>query len=294
MDARRPDVILVTGASGVIGRRVVRRLAEAGHPVHATDLVAPEPVAGVLTSEGDLTVEGLPALSEIGVIVHLAAVMSNSRDVPADGVDLIRANLGSLLGALRLAPNARRLVLASSMVVYGPPDANPVTEDHPRRPANLYAVGKVAAEDCARIWGEEEGRSACWLRIGSVYGPDDPPGRAIPSFVRAVAAGEAPTVSGESRRDYVHVEDVVTAIVRAIECDADGPYNVATGVGTGTGDLARLALEVANLDASPKVTGDTRGVDVVLDPTRAREGLGYEAEVTLRDGLASLLEPGAP
>jgi len=294
MDARRPDVILVTGAAGVIGRRVVRRLAEDGRPVHATDLVAPEPIPGALASEGDLTAEGLPALEEIRVVVHLAAVMSNSRDVPGEGVDLIRANLGSLLGALRLAPNAQRLVLASSMVVYGPPDANPVTEDHLRRPANLYAVGKVAAEDCARIWGEEEGRSACWLRIGSVYGPDDPPGRAIPSFVRAVAAGEAPTVSGESKRDYVHVEDVVTAIVRAVDSDAAGPFNVATGQGTGTLELARLAIGAAGLDLEPNVTGDARGMDVILDPTRAREGLGFEAEISLRDGLASLLGPGAP
>jgi UDP-glucose 4-epimerase len=215
--------------------------------------------------------------------------MSNSRDVPGEGPDLIRGNLGTLLGALRLAPNARRLVLASSMVVYGPPRTVPVAEDHPRRPANLYAVGKVAAEECARIWGEEEGRAAAWLRIASVYGPDDPPGRAIPSFLAAVRAGEAPEVRGEAVRDYVHVDDVVEALVLALDSEAEGPFNVATGVGTGTLALARAAIEAAGLDLEPRVTGTGKGADFVLDVTRARELLGYEARVPLSEGLRSIL-----
>jgi UDP-glucose 4-epimerase len=290
MAERQPEVILVTGAAGVIGRRLTQRLAEEGRHVHATDLVSPEPVLGVLCSEGDLTLPDLPALAEVGTVVHLAAIMSNSRDVPGEGAALVQGNLGTLLGALRLAPNARRLVLASTMIVYGPPDVLPVREDHPRRPGNLYGAAKVAAEECARIWGEGEGRSACWLRISSVYGPDDPPGRAIPSFARAVRSGVAPNVGGESVRDYIHVDDVVEAIVCGVDGEAPGPFNVATGEGTGTLDLARIAIEAASLDLEPNVTGTGRGMDIVLDVTRAREELGFSAEITMRDGMGALIK----
>jgi UDP-glucose 4-epimerase len=293
MADREPEVILVTGAAGVIGRRLTRRLADEGRHVHATDLVAPGPVAGVLCTEGDLTSPDLPALAEVGAIVHLAAVMSNSRDVPGEGEALIRGNLGTLLGALRLAPNARRLVLASTMVVYGRPVDLRVREDHRRRPTNLYGAAKVAAEECARVWGGGEGRSACWLRIASVYGPDDPPGRAIPNFVEAVRAGEAPKVGGEAVRDYVHVDDVVEALVLAIDGRAEGPFNVATGTGTGTLELARVAIEAAGLDIEPEVTGTGRGMNIVLCVARAREELGFSAAIPLREGLRALVGEGA-
>jgi len=282
-------MILVTGAAGVIGRGLLRRLAGDGRPVTGLDRVAFEAPPGVPALLEDLTGPVAAVLPWVHTIVHLAAVMSNSRDVPREGPALVAANVAALLRVLRLAPGARRLVLASSMVVYGPPDTVPVREDHPTRPANLYAVGKVAAEQVAAIWARREGRSACSLRIGSVYGPDDPPGRAIPSFVAAVREGRAPVVRGEAVRDYIFVDDVVEACATAVDSTAGGACNTGTGRGTGTLALARLVLAAAGLALAPDVRGGPPGPAVVLCPERASRELGFVARVPLEEGLRRLL-----
>ena len=291
MDSPHPrsGPLLVTGAGGVIGRRLVTRAVGEGRDVIALDRAFPAGrPAGARVLETELRPSIGPEQPDVAAIVHLAAEMSNSTDVAADSERLLAANLQSLLFTTALAPNARRLVLASTMVVYGPPRVLPVGEDHPLEPANLYGAAKKRAEQVAAWWGEAGDRSAASLRIASVYGPDDPPGRAIPSFVAAVRAGRAPEVRGRVVRDYVWVDDVVAALLAAVDSDASGAFNVGTGTGTDTVDLARAVTAAAGAALEPDLTGDARGTDVVLDCGRAARELGWRAEVDLAEGLRRL------
>jgi len=279
----------VTGAGGVIGRRLVARAVAEKRDVIAVDRAFPAGrPEGAHVIEAELGAEPIPTCDAVDAVVHLAAEMSNSTDVAADAERLVGANVGTLVAALRLAPGARRLVLASTMVVYGDPRTVPVDEDHPREPGNLYGAAKLAAEECARIWGAVEGRTSASLRIASVYGPDDPPGRAVPSFVAAVRDGRAPEIRGSARRDYVSVDDVVGALLAAVDSEAAGAFNVGTGVGTDTHELARAVIAAAGVSLEPNVVGDGRGSDFVLDPARAEREIGWRARIDLAEGLRRL------
>ncbi|MEW1636933.1 NAD-dependent epimerase/dehydratase family protein [Streptomyces sp. NPDC093801] len=181
-----------------------------------------------------------------------------------------------------------------------------VGEDAPADPRNVYATTKLAQEHLAASWARcTEGRAVS-LRYHNVYGPGmprDTPYAGVASFFRsALARGEAPRVfeDGAQRRDFVHVTDVASANVVALEAVGAMPggrleaYNTGSGDPHTVGEMAS-ALATAHGGPAPVVTGEFRLGDVrhvTADSTRLREELGWRPEVGFADGMAEFARAG--
>ncbi|GAB3870712.1 NAD-dependent epimerase/dehydratase family protein [Kibdelosporangium lantanae] len=328
--------VLLTGGAGFIGSHIADLLVERGHEVVLLDSLLPQAHTGIPEWTTDLVHGDVQdyslvrdLLTGVDAVCHQAAVVGHGLD-PSDAPMYVLNNdhgTAVLLAAMHAA-DVRRLVLASSMVVYGegryscathgtvrpgprevssgefePPCPTcgaalawaPVPEDAPLEPRSTYAATKLAQENLASAWARQAGGSVWALRYHNVYGPRmprDTPYAGVASLFRsALERGEAPTVleDGRQTRDFVHVRDVAMANVLALETPADGftAVNVCSGEPHTVGDMA-TALASAFGGPSPRIVGGARAGDVrhvVASPVRARELLGFHAQVGFAEGI---------
>lgn len=335
--------VLLTGSAGFIGSAVGSALEHAGHEVVGVDVMLANAHGGTAAPSGthDLDVRDALAWSSllegIDVVNHQAALVGSGAslaDLPAYAA---HNDLGTaaLLAAMHAAC-ATRLVLASSMVVYGegrytcrdhgaqaPPPrdrraldtgafdhlcaacARPlewdrVDESAPLEPRSSYAASKVAQEHYVAAWARQAGATAIGLRYHNVYGPgmprDTPYSGVAAMFRSSLERGERPQVFEDGRqvRDFVHVDDVARANVRAVEAVGGAepgrfsPYNVCSGTPVTIERVAELVAAGAAREVRPEVTGQYRLGDVrhvVASPDRAAADLGFVARVRPDDGL---------
>ena len=311
---------LVTGGAGFIGSHVVHHLVGSGHHVlvfddlstgmHANVRMAKEYAEETGKSTGGRFefMEGRlqdrqavrAAVQGIDVVFHLAAMIS----VPASletPTDCYEVNVNGSLNVLAAAKEAgvKKVILASSAAIYGESDA-PVDESASKKPLSPYAASKWAMEEAALMYEHVNGLETVCMRYFNVYGPGQRPDSAyaavIPAFIRALQAGEAPTIfgDGEQRRDFVHVDDVVRANLLAAEADeAVGKIlNVSGGKAVTISELAGILHElIPNAPAAihePPREGEIYFSEAVIE--RAWQALGYRPEVALVEGLRSTVE----
>ncbi|NYF11423.1 dTDP-L-rhamnose 4-epimerase [Leifsonia sp. AK011] len=332
--------ILVTGGAGFIGSQIVEAARSRGDEVVVLDSLRPD-VHGPSASIGSgirADVRDTSALADalrgVDVVCHQAAKVGLGVDF-SDAPDYVSSNdLGTatLLAAMA-GSSVRRLVLASSMVVYGegaygspsgpvrpsprlladleagrfdPLDADGtplvpelIDENFPLDPRNVYAATKLAQEHLASAWARSTGGVVIALRYHNVYGPGMPsntPYAGVASLFRsAVERGEAPRVfeDGRQRRDFVHVRDVASANLAAIDAAMTaGPghsraFNVASGEVHTIHDLASAITAHAH-GVAPVVTGEFRLGDVrhiTASSARLRAELGWRPTVTFEEGM---------
>jgi UDP-glucose 4-epimerase len=297
----------VCGGLGFIGSRVARDLQLAGHDVvivDATDEPWPA-VRAELPAAAELRLCDFvdaaatrEALADAELVFHAAAQGSKTeRDAPAPLLDLNLGGLGNVLEAMRLGVG-KRIVLASTAVVYGESAAEPLRED--RRiddVVNLYAATKLGGEMMLRAYASLFGVAGVSLRFFNVYG--HLPGRLqrpelIPLVLDRIERGERPVIHGDgsSTFDFVHVDDIAAAVVAALEADTSRcELNVATGRGTSVIELVRLLLELTGsdleADVRPEIAVPRR--HVVADVDLARRRIGFEARITLEAGLRRMI-----
>jgi UDP-glucose 4-epimerase len=226
-------------------------------------------------------------------VYHLAAQIDVRRAVenPAFDATVNVAGTAILLEAARRAGAGRFLLACTGGAIYGDTDTIPTPEDAPRRPLSPYGTSKAAAEDYLALYERLHGLRTLSLRLANVYGPrQDPRGEAgvVAIYCGAAVDGRRAVVYGDGlqTRDFVYVGDVVDAFVAGGRGDAVGHCNIATGRETTVLELAQaLGLETVLETARP---GEVRRS--CLDPTWARELIGWEARTSLEDGLARTLD----
>jgi UDP-glucose 4-epimerase len=291
----------VTGGAGFIGSRLVGTLLDEGAAVTVADQ-RDHPDPRVRTVTGDLTD---PAVREAAVgegtevIVHLAAVTSVLRSMD-DPVGTHRMNVEVTAGLLELARlrGTGRFVLASTNAVTGDVGSRPISEDIPPRPLTPYGSTKAAAEMLLSGYSASYGLTGAALRFANVYGPGMVHKDSfVPRLMRAAAAGEGVQIYGDGTqlRDYVHVDDVVQAIMLALRTGHSGPLVVGSGRSDSVNDLVAAARTVTGaalpVTHVPAKQGEMPAV--VLDITAART-LGYAPRHTLASGLATAWPEFAP
>jgi UDP-glucose 4-epimerase len=305
---------LVTGGAGFIGSHLVDRLVDAGYGVRVVDDLSTgslDNIRGHLSSglvefvEGDVRDASVVerCMEGVGVVFHLAAVTSVPFSVKHPKVTF-DVNVEGTKNLLRSCSEGKscRLVFVSSCAVYGEPVFLPVTEEHPTNPISPYAESKLAAEKFCLGFCEKRLCDAVVLRFFNVYGSRQ--GLSEYSGVIRIfmdrCKSKLPLVvygDGEQSRDFVHVSDVVEALVRSAECEAavGEVINVGTGEATTINGLARAFLELSGLDLGISHKAQRAGEvkQSYADTSKAERLLGYHPKVCLKDGLRDLLKEGS-
>ncbi len=301
---------LVTGGAGFIGSHLVEALLGKGCGVNVIDDLSTGHLRNlarvkehIAFFQGDIRDPERLAEAARGcdVVFHQAAVVS----VPKTVKDPMESAQVNDLGTLRVLETAResgvrKAVLASSCAVYGDDPQLPKRETLPPRPKSPYAVHKLVGEFYARLYTDLYGLDTTCLRYFNVYGPRQDPfspySGVISIFMERAVRGEPPTIYGDGMqyRDFVFVEDVVQANLLAAEAEtaAGKVYNVGTGAFVHIADVWKALCERMSLhsepDFAPPREGDVR--ESVADVHRAREELGFEAQVSFAAGLDETLK----
>lgn len=287
--------ILITGSSGLIGTAVRASLECSGVSVTGFDIQAAGQEFGDVRDP--LTIQH--AFEGCTGIIHLAAI---SRVVwgEKDPDNCWATNVDGLANVLALAKSQKVkpwVIFASSREVYGQPDILPATECSPLNPVNIYGRAKVEGE---RLINETriQGLRTAIVRLSNVYGSTaDHHDRVVPAFARAAVLGNSLRVDGsEHTFDFTHLDDTVRGIV-ALAAYLDGgndglpPIHFLTGQPTTLWQLAAIAHE-ASQSVSRIVSAPPRNFDVSQfhgSPLRAKELLGWEPQITIREGISRLI-----
>lgn len=261
--------VLVTGAAGFIGRRLCAALA--GHEVIATD------IAGAPHSHD---VREIPSalFSGCDVVIHGGGISGPMvlADDPAEVIDINVRGTARLLEMAR-AQGVGRFIGLSSVAVYGDVEGV-VTEDAPLRATNAYGSSKAASDLLIRTYARY-GLETVALRIGWVYGQ----GRTTDALVQPVVRGDPVPEGGDHRLQFVHVDDVVAAILAALRRGTSGAaYNINGA------EVATVREICAMISDRPVGAGLLSGVDVQgpMDLSAAARDLGWAPQVPFAKGLA--------
>lgn len=287
--------VLVTGASGFIGGHLVDSLRAAGVNV----VGAADTVGEFFDVTDPHHVHEVFARFKPEAVVHLGGVSGPmvSRERPWSIVNVNIAGTANLLEAARIT-GTQRFVLASSNTVYG---SNPGPLDERLTvlgPSNVYGATKVASEHLLAVYGRRYDLSTCSLRISAVYGPGRSTHCIIASLIRDALAGRPSRVAfgADFTREYVYVQDAVRAIVGALATDLqlDGePINVSGGELLQVGEIAAMVTDVlpeARIDFGAGPDPDDDDVQGPFVLTRAKAVLGFEPQVSMRDGIGRYVD----
>jgi UDP-glucose 4-epimerase len=287
---------LVTGGAGFIGSHLVDALVARGEEVVVLDDLSTgrrefvHPAATLL--EHDVRE---PYETDAEVVFHLAAQADVGTSMQKPGFDA-EVNVVGTVNVLEAARAAgAHLVFASTGgAIYGDVDG-PAPEDAPLRPVSAYGLAKRSAEEYVDGWNRIFDSGHVVLRFANVYGPRQSAaleGGVIAIFLEQLSKGEQTAIYGDGAitRDFVHVDDVVRALLLAAE-HRRGVFNVGTGVATSIADLHAICERAVGVTAPPRFDPPRPGdaARSVLDTSRATRELGFTAALGLADGIAATL-----
>ncbi len=309
---------LVTGGAGFIGSNLVDALVERGDEVAVLDDLSSGKESNLVTAverevrlhRGDIrdadAVAQVFAQEKPDIVFHLAAQIDVRVSVARPAYDA-RTNVEGTINVLEGAREAgsRRFVFSSTGgAIYGETDVVPTPEGTAPKPMAGYGQSKFCAEAYLGLYERMHGLSTVALRFGNVYGPrQDPHGEAgvIAIFCGRFFNGGRPTVFGDGRqtRDYIYVGDLVDAIIAAGDADVGGSINIGTAEETTVLELIDAVREAGGASDGqfePEFA-EARMGEVersCLDVGRAREALGWQSKVDVREGVRRTLAAVTP
>jgi CDP-glucose 4,6-dehydratase len=301
--------VLVSGATGILGSWLTKTLVEKGHSV--TCLVRDEvprsnfydlglekkvsSVRGALENIDDIA----RALGEyeVEIFYHLAAqpIVRVANENPVSTFEANIKGSWNVLEACRRHKPLRRLVFASSDKAYGDLPTLPYTEDMPLRGSHPYDASKSCADLLAQCYLTTYRLPVAIVRCGNLYGGGDLNfNRIIPGTIQAVLAGEPPVIrsDGSPLRDYLYVQDAVSAYLALGDSDKVGAFNFGTETPTSVKDLVKTILAAMKSKLAPVVLNEASNeiAQQWLSCAKARKELGWSAKYDLKRGLTETID----
>ena len=278
--------ILITGYSGFIGSYLLKRLNQTKHELILADIANGTDICDwhkVKQFEG------------IDVVIHLA----NLSFVPASYIEPKRfyeTNYLSTLNMLELCRlNNAKLIFFSSYV-YGHPQYQPIDENHPVQAFNPYAQTKVICESLCEGYNRDFNVPVTIFRPFNIYGKGQNPDFLIPTIISQAQNGKIIIKDDRPKRDYIHVEDIVEAILKAVEADNDDKsirkYNLGTGISYSVKEIVDMVCGFFDSKIEYLCTNEIRPNDVldtVADISKIKKELGWEPKISIREGLQKML-----
>jgi nucleoside-diphosphate-sugar epimerase len=279
--------VLVTGATGFIGRPATAVLEARGWDVRATsssdtDLLDPDATRALLERTRPTHLLHLAWHHVVGDYW----TAEENRDWVAAGLALLEAfaDLGG-----------RRAVMAGTCAEYEWGVGRCSESATPLRPATLYGRCKHELHQRATLVAERAGVSLAWARLFFLYGPGEDGSRLVPAISTALLAGrEAPCTEGLQRRDFLYVDDAAAGFADLLAATVEGPVNLGSGDGTAVRDVVAAVgsatgrAELIRYGALPAREGDPD--EVVADVTRLREEVGFTPQVGVEEGVARAVD----
>lgn len=301
--------VLVTGGAGAIGSNLVARLVDVlhcdvtiiddysqGRPANIQKWLDSKKITFIEGSVNDENILKKAFEKKFEVVYHLAASFANELSVEQPLNDLetnIKGTLNLLLKSVK--SRVKVVVYASSSSIYGPRKEIQLIETMFPDPSTPYAVSKLTGEFYCRSMKHLYGMDCISLRFSNTYGPNDYPGRyrnVIPNFMKCAFEGKplGITGTGDEMRDYTYIDDCIDGIIQATQSQnaLNQVFNLGTGSGTKTIDLAKAILEVTKSKSEIKFL-PPRYFDHIekrmMNVDKARKAFGYNPKTNLLEGL---------
>ena len=302
---------VVTGGAGFIGSNLVDRLVDDGVTVLVVDDLSTGSIArlaparrhgNVTFHQMDIRARELPELFAgflPDVVFHLAAQIDVRASVvnPTNDADINVTGTVNVLDAAQRAGVGRVVFASSGGATFGDTEKVPTPESVRRRPDSPYGVSKLVVDHYLDYFRRAHGLDYVSLGFANVYGPgQDPAGEAgvVAIFIGDLLGGRTPTIFGDGRqtRDFVFVEDVTDACVRAAVQGGNRYLNIGTGQETSIVDLQRRLAHLVGVKQQPNFAPPRPGEQrrSCLDPSAAQRHLGWEAWTPLDEGLRRTVE----
>jgi len=305
--------VLVTGGAGFIGSHIVDRLLSDGYDVTVLDDLSSGSLGNIARHKGEKAfrlVKGdirdaklvREALKGVDAVFHEAALVDVSLSIK-NPLLFDEVNVDGTLNLLKtsLDSNVKRFIFASSAAVYGNSKPAKKKENMVLKPISPYGVSKMASENYVHLFNELYGLETVSLRYFNVYGPrqtfTSSYSGVITSFVNRLLLNQPPIVNGDGKqtRDFVHVDDVVSANLLALACEnaVGEAFNIASGTTISIYELARMLQRTINAKNSTPIFAEPRQGDVKhssADISKAEKLLGFSPKIRLEDGLSRLVE----
>jgi UDP-glucose 4-epimerase len=292
--------ILLTGATGFIGKNLVEKLSRAGYQFNGVSKSGGM-LNGTLINALDCTdQEALNRYCEdksFDGIIHLAASLSSSFYDETARLSVVQ-NVKMTMNLLEVfrKQSGGVFIYASSTSVYGYPERLPVTEETPAKPNGFYPLGKFFGELLCQQYQKEHNLCIAILRISAPYGPGMRRETVIDKFIRQALLSEAITLYGTGSRsqDFTYIEDVVNAIALAYEAKATGIFNISSGTSTSMKQLAEIVLSILPKSKSKVIYSGTddpqEDYHAAFSFEKARKTFNYQPSFSLEEGLQRCAE----
>ena len=296
--------ILVTGGAGFIGSHVVDAYSAAGHEVAvlddfstgSEDNVNPSATVYRVDVRDQPQVEKAVSAFRPELVNHHAAQSEVPKSVADPGFDAAVNIVGGVNLLKACVDHGVRKVIFSSTggALYGEPDVVPAAEDHPVRPLSPYGTSKFSFEQYLGTFRRTFGLDYTVLRYANIYGPRQDffaaEGRVVAIFASRMLMDKPVIIdgTGEQARDMLHVGDVATANIAALEKGSGGTFHVSTGIAVSVNDLFRKLALLTEYRLEPNFGPPRKGdvFRIALDNHKAKDELDWEPQVNLEEGLS--------
>ena len=305
--------VLVTGGAGFIGSHLVDRLLAEGFEVTVLDDFSSGRMQNISRHKnarefhvvhGDVRDTGLVknVVEDVDVVFHEAALVDAALSV-RNPLLFNDVNVVGTLNLLKASVDSgvKRFVFPSSAAVYGDSEPTKKKENMLPAPISPYGASKLAAENYVHVFSDLYGLQTVSLRCFNVYGPRQSSTSSyagvIAAFISRLLKGKPPIIHGDGKqsRDFVHVDDVVSANLLALESKnaVGGVFNIASGTAFSVCELAKILQRITNTERLKPVFTEQREGDIrncLGDISKAGEVLGFCPRIGLEDGLSRLVE----
>lgn len=293
-------IIALTGVTGFIGQHLIQQLDKKDLKIFLLGKNPLNPIITTLTKNKEISfvnydlVEGNKNISNtlkhVDVLLHLAAFVPRSNQPEDEDINkTINSNITGTFNLLRdFSPITKKIVYISTLEVYGKPITFPICESHPTDPLTYYGTSKLTAEKLVSIFSNQHGFKSTILRLSTVYGPGESYNRAVPNFIKRVNNNQSPIIYGDGSdiRDYIHVDDVVKALVNTMQNNHNGIYNIASGKGITIREISEKIIQIYGKHLKPLFKpSKSVPTNIILDISKAIKEMHFTPTVSIDDGL---------